>query len=211
MPGCEKNPAMTMIHAYLSHPQVAVDPAVPVPHWGLSELGRRRAGLLASGIWLHAFAKIVTSAEAKALETGRILSEAAGIPMESREGMHENDRSATGFLPPDEFETVADAFFAEPIRSVRGWERAADAQARIVAEIAAELDHAEGPVLFVGHGAVGTLLLCHLAGMPIRRRDPRPAPDFPVGDQPAGGGNAYRFTWNPRQALTGWTRIEDLD
>jgi hypothetical protein len=34
--------------------------------------------------------------------------------------MHENDRSATGFLPPPEFEAVADAFFVRPLESVRG-------------------------------------------------------------------------------------------
>lgn len=28
--------------------------------------------------------------------------------------MHENDRSATGFLPPPEFEAVANQFFANP-------------------------------------------------------------------------------------------------
>lgn len=36
----------------------------------------------------------------------------------------ENDRSSTGFLPPEEFEVVADAFFAQPGVSVRGWETA---------------------------------------------------------------------------------------
>jgi hypothetical protein len=49
--------------------------------------------------------------------------------------MHENDRSATGFLPPDEFETVANRLFAEPLVSIRGWERAIDAQLRIVREV----------------------------------------------------------------------------
>jgi hypothetical protein len=32
----------------------------------------------------------------------------------------ENDRSATGFLEPDVFETTADRFFAEPDRSIDG-------------------------------------------------------------------------------------------
>lgn len=49
--------------------------------------------------------------------------------------MHENDRSATGFLMPDEFQAAANQFFAQPQISVRGWERAADAQLRIVREV----------------------------------------------------------------------------
>ena len=31
------------IARYLSHPQVRIDPAVPVPRWSLSERGRARA------------------------------------------------------------------------------------------------------------------------------------------------------------------------
>ena len=51
--------------------------------------------------------------------------------------MHENDRSATGFLEPSEFERVADEFFARPTVSIGGWERAIDAQKRIVGEVEA--------------------------------------------------------------------------
>jgi len=47
-------------------------------------------------------------------------------------GLRENDRSATGFLQKQEFEATADAFFAHPHESVRGWEAAVAAQARIV-------------------------------------------------------------------------------
>jgi broad specificity phosphatase PhoE len=74
-----------------------------------------------------------------------------------------------GILPPEEFERVADQFFASPEVSVRGWERAIDAQSRIVQAVEgiAELDKTEGAVAIVSHGAVGTLLYCHLAGRPI--------------------------------------------
>ena len=91
----------------------------------------------------------------------------------------ENDRSATGFLPPAEFEQMADAFFANPGESVRGWERAVDAQARIVAavrEVAAEED-GTGDILVSAHGAVGALLRGSLLGAPISR----------ALDQPGGG------------------------
>ena len=53
------------------------------------------------------------------------------IGIEVASDLGENNRSATGFLPPAEFEKVADAFFANPEESVRGWERAIDAQRRI--------------------------------------------------------------------------------
>ena len=115
--------------------------------------------------------------------------------------MHENDRSATGFLKPEEFERVADAFFANPAQSVRGWERAVDAQARIVREVESILaGYSTGDVLIVGHGAVGTLLFCHYSRLEIHRRH----------DQPAGGGNYFAFVTDGRGVLHGWRRMEDV-
>ena len=99
--------------------------------------------------------------------------------------MGENDRSATGFLPPDAFEDAANWFFAHPQESFKGWERAADAQTRIVAAVERLLANHDPnvPIAFVGHGGVGTLLKCHLLGKPIARD----------GDQPAGGEDFGRF------------------
>ncbi|MGO8572680.1 histidine phosphatase family protein, partial [Rhizobium ruizarguesonis] len=82
-----------------------------------------------------------------------------------------NDRSATGFLPPPQFEEAADWFFAHTEQRFKGWERAVDAQARIVEAVNAVLatHDATSQIAFVGHGGVGKLLKCHLAGSPITR------------------------------------------
>ena len=191
---------------YLTHPQVAIDPAVSVPDWGLSALGRARAEIAARQAWTGRLSRIVASAERKAVETAEILAAPRGLSVEIRERMHENDRSATGFLPPDEFEAVADAFFAAPQESVRGWERAIDAQARILAEVDSALaGHAGGrsggDVAFVGHGGVGTLLWCALAGEAIDRRF----------DQKAGGGCLFSFDIATRRVQEGWRRIEEAE
>lgn len=187
---------------YLTHPQVAIDPAVPVPDWGLSAIGRARAERAAAQGWTAGLTRVVSSAERKAIETAQALAAPRGLAVEIRERMHENDRSATGFLPPDEFERVADAFFAAPRESVRGWERAIDAQARICAEVEAALArHAGGDVAFVGHGGVGTLLWCALAGLPIDRRH----------DQKAGGGCLFSFDIATRRVHGGWRRIEEAE
>ena len=79
--------------------------------------------------------QIVSSGERKAVETAEIIAGKLNVAVEVREAMHENDRSATGYLPPDEFEALANQSFAHPMASVRGWERALDAQARIVREV----------------------------------------------------------------------------
>lgn len=73
--------------------------------------------------------------------------------------MHENDRSATGFLPPSEFESVADEFFAKPEVRVRGWEPAIDAQARIRSEVDAVLARTL-PRIWRSLGTVASELYC---------------------------------------------------
>lgn len=184
---------------YLTHPQVRVDPAVPVPRWGLSDVGRARAQAFAGWTGLAGVRRIVASTEEKARETAAILSRARGLPVEVRDAMEENDRSATGYLPEAEFQQMADAFFARPQESVRGWERAADAQARIVRAVADALE-GDGPVLFVGHGGVGTLLLCHLAGYPVSR----------AHDQPPVGGGCW-FRAGPGIVPDRWRTMEEAE
>ncbi|MBR0972822.1 histidine phosphatase family protein [Bradyrhizobium japonicum] len=186
---------------YLTHPQVQIDPHVPVPQWGLSPVGRARTETVAQAGWLANTTQIISSGERKAIETAGIIAGPLGIMIEIREAMHENDRSATGFLKPAEFEQVADRFFAEPYLSVRGWERAVDAQARIVREAEAVLArNRPGDILFVGHGAVGTLLFCHFSGHPIDR----------VHDQPAGGGHCFALARQDRSILHAWCRMEEI-
>jgi broad specificity phosphatase PhoE len=184
---------------YLTHPQVKIDPALPVPLWGLSEVGRTRTEALAKTGWLSGTTQIVSSGERKAIEAAEIIGGELNVTVEVREAMHENDRTATGFLPPDEFEMVANRFFAQPLVSIQGWERATDAQLRIVREVEDVLArNRAGGVVFVGHGAVGTLLFCHYYGFAIDR----------AYDQPAGGGHYFSFVKDGRRVLHPWRRME---
>ncbi len=161
-----------------------MDPAVPVPRWHLRPEGIARLRRFAASGVLQGVAAVWASTECKAIEAAGILAGAIGLGVRVREDLGENDRSATGFLPPAEFERMADAFFAEPHRSIRGWERAADAQARIVSAVRAVAADSEGPgdILVVAHGAVGALLRGHLLGAPIFRAldQPRQGCWFPV-------------------------------
>ncbi|MBM7044351.1 MULTISPECIES: histidine phosphatase family protein [Rhizobium] len=190
-----------MYALYITHPQVRIDPDVPVPQWGLSEIGAARARLAATHTWARKLGLIISSGERKAIETAEILAATSDASVEIIEAMHENDRSATGFLAPPEFEKAADWFFAHPHESFKGWERAVDAQARIVSNVDAVLSRHDPllPIAFVGHGGVGTLLKCHLEGKPIARE----------GDQPPGGGNLFCFDLAKRVVSCDWTPMED--
>jgi broad specificity phosphatase PhoE len=120
--------------------------------------------------------------------------------------MGENDRSSTGFLPPALFEIAADRFFANPQQSHEGWERAIDAQARIVATVGTALASVPPgtPAILCGHGGVGTLLKCFVGGYPIGR-------DQDQGRTGGtGGGNGFVFDWERRELLLDWTPLESI-
>jgi broad specificity phosphatase PhoE len=76
---------------------------------------------------------IYCSTEQKAMDGAAIISEVLGIPYTTIPEFGENDCSATGYLSEPEFDTVVDEFFRRPEESVRGWERAVDAQRRTIA------------------------------------------------------------------------------
>ncbi len=193
---------MSQHHYFITHPNVVISKAVPVPQWPLSDIGRSRMRAALGLPWINDLTSVYCSTEQKAMDGAHILGEHLDLNYQALHALGENDRSSTGFLPPNEFEQVADAFFAEPAQSIRGWERAIDAQARIVDAVTGivNADHSKGgPIAIVSHGAVGTLLYCFLTGQDISRR----------WDQPAnGGGNYFRFSLSPREACSHWQAID---
>lgn len=183
-----------------------MDAAVPVPLWGLSPEGRARAEAFAGRGVVPLGAMVFSSRETKALELAELVAAAAGTPVFADHLMGENDRSATGFLPPSLFEAHADRFFAQPQQSIDGWERAIDAQARIVSTIRTALAAVPAgvPAIFCGHGAVGTLLKCRIGGRRISRDEDQSR----IGV--LGGGNGFIFDLAAKQLLTDWTPMEEL-
>lgn len=186
---------------FITHPDVVVDPAVPVPRWPLSPGGLERMRRLLSAPWIAELTAVFSSDEQKAIDGARVIAEYRGLVWEELADLGENDRSSTGFLPVAEFQTTADAFFARPEESIRGWECAIDAQRRIVAAVAGAAARAagDGPVAVVSHGGVGTLLLCHVLGVPISRSREQPGKT---------GGNYFSFDVPPPRLVHGWTPID---
>lgn len=185
---------------FMTHPDVLIDPAIPVPEWRLNERGLARMRAMLANAWVSDIVHVASSTERKAIDGAVLLAAHLDLSPVTDPGLNENDRSSTGYLPKLEFETVADAFFARSLESVRGWERSVDAQARIVGAVANVLRAAPaGDVAIVSHGGVGALLLCHLRGSPISR----------ACDQPPGNGGHFlqfdRDTWALRH---GWRPID---
>lgn len=99
---------------------------------------------------------------------------------------------------------MANAFFGQPDKKVEGWESANAAQARIVQAVDAHVsNHQSETILFVGHGAVGTLLKCHIGQFAISRAQDQ-------GNKGAkGGGNIFAFDWTARQLISDWVALEN--
>jgi broad specificity phosphatase PhoE len=171
---------------FVTHPEVVVDPGTAVPQWHLSNKGIHRMRAFASLPDLAKLSAIWASTETKAIEAAGILAGHFGLPV----GVHHA-------LPPTEFEQVADAFFARPEESVRGWERAVDAQDRVAAAVDDILQRFAGErIAFVAHGGVGTLLLCKYLGGPITRDR----------DQPFQG-HFWAFEVTTRRVIHPWRSI----
>lgn len=186
---------------FITHPDVVIDPSIPVSQWPLSERGRSRMRRLLSRAWIPRVAAIYCSTEQKAIDGAAILSKATGIPFHQVAALGENDRSATGYLPKAKFEATVDAFFTRPHESIRGWERAVAAQARIVRalERIACSTPDSGPIVVVSHGGVGTLLLCYLKRSPISRQEEQPG---------TSGGHYFLFQVPEGTLVHGWTPID---
>ncbi|WP_420345765.1 histidine phosphatase family protein [Pelagibius sp.] len=186
---------------FITHPEVVIDPDVPVPDWPLSETGSARMTAFAEGPAVAGVTAVWSSAERKARDGAAILGRALGLTPQVEPDLHENDRSATGFLPPQAFWPLVERFFAEPETRVEGWERAVDAQARVLAAIdrVRTQEKTPGDIALVAHGGVGALALAHFSGKAIGR----------AYDQPgSGGGNVFVVERASKRLLQGWRTID---
>ena len=185
---------------FISHPEVVIRADVPVTQWPLSEKGVSRMQQSLTLDWVQDVSAVYCSTEQKAIDGARIIAEYLGLGFTTVAELGENDRSATGYLVPDEFERTATRFFNNPELSIRGWEKAVDAQARIMQAVA-RIDTEEisdGAIAIVSHGAVGSLLFCALTDKTIDRR----------WDQPgSGGGNYLVLKLSPVKQCSEWQSL----
>ena len=194
---------MSRLVYFITHPNVVISRDLPVPQWPLSERGLCRMRESLRQPWVGNVSAIYCSREQKAIDGAQVLAAHLSLTVQQMHELGENHRASTGFLPPSEFEEVANQFFARPRESVLGWEPAVNAQRRIsdAVDSIINADRTAGAIAIVSHGAVGTLLLCRLSGFEISRK----------WDQPAnGGGNYFSFTVETRRVLHGWKPIDAL-
>jgi broad specificity phosphatase PhoE len=182
---------------YFTHTQIRVDPTTPVPDWCLSDEGRARIIRVTSAPWMTKVGKIIASPERRTVEAADIFARRCGLPVEVNTGIADTDRPRDEYLSVADLDSAVDTFLARPDESARpGWETANDGQKRVAAAVDALLAAKTDPddILFIGHGRIGTLLMCHLAGLPLSREHFQPTP----------GGNLFAFDCATRKMVFRW-------
>jgi broad specificity phosphatase PhoE len=187
---------------FITHPEVVIDPDQPITEWPLNAIGRARMERFADLLDGRNVTAIYASTERKAQDGAAIVAERLGLSYQAHEDLGETVRSSTGFIAPPEFWEVVREFFGRPHESTRGWERAIDAQTRIVNAVRRILreDETSGDIVVVSHGAVGCLLTAHLQTVEIGRES---RPTHP-------GGGCFIVIDRDTFTLTqNWRAIED--
>lgn len=185
----------------ITHPDVVIDPNVPVPNWSLSAKGLQRMEHLLDQPWLKTVTAVYSSDEQKAIDGAKILADELGLSVIEQNGLEEVDRSSTGYLPLEQHDFNAELLFKHPADSVDGWETAEHAQKRMVSAVDKLIqdDQTAGSLVIVTHGAVGSFLMSHLRKAPITIAD---------SPQVSGGGGIFSFDSETKIILSDWQNID---
>jgi len=185
----------------ITHPEVVIDPNVPIPQWPLSAKGRERIAGLMRGTLLTQVTAVYTSDEQKAIDGAWMIAQPLGLKIVKVPTLGEIDRSSTGYLPREKHDENAKLLFKHPHDSIEGWEIAIEAQYRMVTTVyrILEFDKTSGPIVIMTHGAVGSFLYSHLKKRKISLADSPKAP---------GGGGIFSFEGETLKVLTDWQDID---
>jgi broad specificity phosphatase PhoE len=89
---------------FVTHPDVLIDPAMPVPEWPLSSHGRERMARATTLPWIGGVRAAWSSRERKARDGAEMLAGHLHLPVYELAKLGENGRSTFRYLPRAEFE-----------------------------------------------------------------------------------------------------------
>ena len=134
--------------------------------WPLSEEGRRRCIPLAELLAAYHPSGIVTSTEPKAIETGRIVGQQLGVPVEAAPDLHEHERPGTDLVTVEQFQDKVARLLENPDEQVFGAETGDEARKRFSAAVDTVLQRfPAGNLAIVSHGTVMSLFVARAAGI----------------------------------------------
>ena len=145
----------------VKHALPEIEPDVPAKMWQLGERGGAQSARLAEALRPYRPSVVISSAEPKAAETGRIIAETLDSPYSTAPDLHENDREGLPYFTDfSDLEAAIREFFDNPESRVIGRESAYEARQRFMTALGRALrPHPDQDVVIVAHGTVNTLFV----------------------------------------------------
>lgn len=161
---------------FVTHPEVIIDPSLPISLWDYSERGAARLEKILKKIWIKSVDAIYSSNEPRATKAAQTIADQLGYRLHVLEELGDVDRSSTGFVPQEEFTKLMEEFYAHPDTSVRGWEKATDAQTRVHNGIRKilTLSPTANHIALVSHTILANLLMCTMRNIAIAQLEDVP-------------------------------------
>lgn len=146
---------------FITHPQVNIDPKIPIDEWSLSDVGFFRSKNFLDNSVLKRINAIYSSEEQKAFMFAEMIADKYDLKNKKVDCLGEI--RGRKFIPPEDFGLATKKWFDNPSKVVNGWETRNDAQERIVTCVRKIMsNYNSGKIAVVGHGGTGTLLKCVL-------------------------------------------------
>jgi broad specificity phosphatase PhoE len=154
---------------FVRHSQTQPNPDIPSRLWGLTAEGRRRCVALARQLIPYNLDVIVTSEEAKAMETGELVAQELGVPWWVMANLHEHQRETVPYFGShEEFLGAVSRLFSRPNELVFGDETAHQAGERFVGAVKSVLAiYPQENIAIVTHGTVLSLFVGQLAEVDV--------------------------------------------
>lgn len=150
----------------VKHSIPEVNENIPAREWKLSAEGQSRCKRLADLLVKYHPDQIISSVEPKAKETAELVAKELGLSTNIFEGLHEHDRTNTGYLSKEQFQESVREFFTRPDELVFGNETADEAYQRFQTAIDSILSKFPNQtIVVVAHGTVISLYVSRYIGI----------------------------------------------
>lgn len=150
---------------FIRHSETKQQADVSSHEWQLTERGRARCQLLADAMREYKIDRIITSEEAKAYLTGKLVADVLDIACETAPHLHETKRETVPyFASVDDFKAAVKAAMREPDKLLFGEESFTDARERFALQVDKLLQQYPDETLAIAtHGTILSLYLAQFS------------------------------------------------
>jgi broad specificity phosphatase PhoE len=147
------------------HAEPEIDVAVPSAAWPLTARGIASTERLATTVAEFAPTRVISSPEVKAVETGRVVATALGLPLEVNDHFAEHGAGPDQFIPDyREFRAMVRRFFDEPEALVFRDESCQAAAARFDSGVLDLAGRPDDIPIVITHGRIMSSWLANVSG-----------------------------------------------